>query len=1224
LSIRHGRFKTFIMFTLYSALFSIAAGFGLLLILTYQVFFGDMDYLKKSTIIARIHEETSIYYADEDRRIGSFFEDRHRRYVGIDEIPDHMVHALIAAEDKYYYDHIGVNPIAIAKAIGEGVAGIFKSRLRNWHFRGGSTITQQTVKNILDKHDYTLTRKFKEAVAALQLERLYSKRQILEFYFNQFHVTANGTGIGIAAKYYFNKEVSELNLIEAAFIAGSVKGPSRYNPFMKFTPEDRERATTEAFHRKNYVLRQMYEKEWISAEEFQDAFEAQVPFNRGAFTSKQVALVSLISSQMKRQELLNAVGLETHEDLQKAGYRIFTTLDYDMQQNAQLEMRRNLSRLETILNGFSPEPEEEFKRLRSLEVGEFYYGRVVKREGGLKNLQIHVDFGLPKGVIPHESIIRYAKKMDIALHRGHEFHIRESLAKIKEGDIVFAEVLEYDPQTHQSVLELQKRPDVNGAMVVLDRGDVKAVVSGFDAQGYNRAIFGRRQPGSVFKSVIYFAAMQLGWSLLDRTPNERQVFSYQGQFYYPSPDHDTPYNETSMIWSGVKSENLATIALTTRLVDKLNFSQFKQLMELMGIHPQGNEPAGDYHFRTARRMGVSIDNQGIKEHLLQEAISDLEADLVFSGDEQTVRELRKMWWGRGYLSEVKNIYATELTDRFTVRERDRRLEMLKNNFERMRLLESLARSDWALIKDRLTQGVNDDTFREALSHFRITTSRRLVYDRVLDGESPQSLSDAPTLPPQMVGRALNRADVEAIWGESAQARHAGIHLGSLRLGGYLPVERFGQLEDAVESRFNEVISENTPFGLHRYFYHHDFRIALGLNYVKYLCEQMGVFSPLDPVLSFALGTNVISAAEVAKVYQTFIDGKIYKFYEEGPANQLNFIKRIEDRHGNMLYEPLRREHQLVNPNVAYQMHEILRRVITNGTGVWARGELYLKVPTTENKRFTPIRLPAYGKTGTTNDYLTATFAGFFPYPTQVGAPLDPRNAYTISSYVGYDLNKEMRRGGFRVSGASGALPAWTYLAKSITESQDYLGKLDTSDLSILQKQEWPMQLPSELLPFNVDLPRGIVANRSTEDEEIYGTTDFATTGEEFINEFAVVTPVNVKLMLPHQNNRPLRSVSFFQPQDATGGIESQPVEVRIEAPRIRVQDPSLEELKTQRMGTRSEVPPPTTAPQAQKNWESSTATEQREAPSRPVIEPSPQPSIQPQKPSDEFSEEDLW
>ncbi len=202
---------------------------------------------------------------------------------------------------------------------------------------------------------------------------------------------------------------------------------------------------------------------------------------------------------------------------------------------------------------------------------------------------------------------------------------------------------------------------------------------------------------------------------------------------------------------------------------------------------------------------------------------------------------------------------------------------------------------------------------------------------------------------------------------------------------------------------------------------------------------MGVTSDIEPVLSFPLGTNVVSVAEVAKIYQTFVSGKTYRYYKEGPQNQINLIRRIEDRYGNTLFEPKRQEAQLVAPEFGLQMREILRRVVTHGTGRRANSELFMTLgpdghavdpavlatadPTKPNPNEKRVRIPAFGKTGTTNDYTNANFAGFIPYPVEKGKPLDPENSYVLASYVGYDLNKTMRNGYIKISGALGALPA---------------------------------------------------------------------------------------------------------------------------------------------------------------------------------------------------------
>ncbi|NBQ48295.1 MAG: penicillin-binding protein [Sphingobacteriia bacterium] len=307
----------------------IGGALGVTTVILTSVWFGDNSHLKKTTIMARINEETTVYCLDEQTPIGSFFDSEHRRYVSIDEVPKHMVNALVAAEDKNFFSHGGVDPQAIFKAIAEG--------FKTGKFRGGSTLTQQTVKNIMDSWEYSLKRKLNEAIAALQLEKLYSKQQILEFYLNQFHVSGNGSGIGIAAKYYFNKDVKDLDVVESAFIAGSVKGPSKYDPYLKYTKERRDIAVRNAFDRKNYVLRRMYEQGWLSEAEFKEAFERPVPFNRGSFRSSEVALVSLIRNQVGQKEVMENLGIESIDELNNAGLKIFTTIDCKLQERAQLK-----------------------------------------------------------------------------------------------------------------------------------------------------------------------------------------------------------------------------------------------------------------------------------------------------------------------------------------------------------------------------------------------------------------------------------------------------------------------------------------------------------------------------------------------------------------------------------------------------------------------------------------------------------------------------------------------------------------------------------------------------------------------------------------------------------------------------------------------------------------------------------------------------------------------
>ena len=1106
---------------------------GMGLVIWVQVHVGDTSELQKSTILARMNEETTIFFADGERPIGSFFAGLHRRYVPISDVPAYVINSIIASEDKNFYQHNGVDPVAIVKAF---VDGVERGRFR----RGGSTITQQTVKNILGRWERSFARKFREIIGALQLERMYDKRQIMEFYLNQFHVAANGNGIGIAARYYFNKEVQELNLVEAAFIAGSVKGPSKYNPFIKYTKEARQQAREYAFERKNYVLRRMYEQGWIAQKEFEEALRKPIPYHRGKFRSGEVSLVSTIRQQFRHRELLDALGLDNAAQLNHAGLRIITTIDSTLQETAQLAIRRNLSRLETILKGFQPEDKSRFKSLRRLELEQFCYGKVIDIASKKGEEEISLDFGLAKGTIPRESLERYARLLDLPEgHKdGYHFYLQQLLQTVRKDDVLFVEVKAYDDSTHEAVVELHKYPVINGGLIAIDKGNVRAVVSGFNTIGFNRALAAKRPPGSVFKAIVYYAALQLGWSVLDQLDNERQIFPYQGGFYAPRPDHPSPYQDVSMLWAGIMSENLASVSLAYNLVSKLDFKQFKQLMAFLDLMPEPGEPTKIYHRRMTKALGVRLEPNGIKMFQLDNAIRDLAPDLVFAEQEEVRRRLKKIWWGEDYQRGLAEIFSEE-NEEMSVRERKRRINLLANNLTRLNAAADALQEDWLAITSAIADAggssVRDASFRERLARFRVLPSRgtrpELGYFLPLQIEG--YTNDKTTIEEleyyrRVTGRRLHRQDVQAIWGGGDPTLSAaGITQRDVRLDGYLAVHLLEKLNAAVDSNYQKVMAQESRYDLYRYYQHRDFRISAGLNYLLALSKRMGVVSSLEPVLSYPLGTNDVTTAEVSKLYQTFIDGKIYRFYENGPDNQLNFIQRIEDRSGAVLYEANPTVTTISSRDNSDQMQEILSKVVTHGTGRRARGELYLtldtaaaedsaaaKVKKQKNSKIY-VRIPAFGKTGTTNDFTTSYFAGFFPYPVERHKPLDPSNSYVISSYLGYDLNETMRRGRIRVYGGVGALPLWTDFAKEIIAKKNYLSYLDQLDLDILTKKEWPYVRNKKLAAVKVDLPRGLILRTARKgDVELYNTTNIARTGEVYRSEFELGSSVRSLVHIP--------------------------------------------------------------------------------------------------------------
>lgn len=1027
----------------------------------YEVCFAPPGRLAREEVVRRVSRESPILYADGQHQVGSLFTGAHRKYVTLRDIPPLALKAVVAAEDQNFYQHHGVDVLATGKAFADG---LIHMKFR----RAGSTITQQTVKILFDDWEHSFRRKVQEALAAFKMERIYTKDQILEFYLNQFHVTSNGNGIGVAARYYFNKEVRDLDLVEMAFIAGAVKHPTKYNPFTKYTRENRAAAEAEAKGRKDYVVRRMEEEGFITKDEAAAARLLPVPFNRGEFRSGDVALVELVRAQLDRREILDAVGMEESDEFNQAGLRIVTTFDASMQAAAEAAVRRNLVRLELLLKGYEPEPSGKYRALTDLKEGEYFYGRVesVARDGS--DPEIKVSFGGPTGTIAAESLRNVAAILSQASGQDQSASLKAVLRQLQQGSVVFIRVASYDPATRTAVLELARRPSVNGGLVVLDEGEVRAAVPGFDPQGYDRAMQGQRQPGSVFKSIVFHAALQLGWSILDPMSNVRQNFPYLGRVYIPRGDHVSSFDQVSMLWTGVESENIAAVWLTAHLLDKVSFEEFKSVLDRVGLAPSADETQKDYYQRISLLTGVHLNDDGVEERQLGLAAAEMIPSAASTGEQRAVKRLRSLWWGRGYEAELERLGRRKRGSSVTESEQSARTALIANNYRRLLATGLRARSDWnnltvAVQKYGVPTARRQPSLQAMLQRFVLVPGPDGRLDIAYLGDEAAHAATA-----DLITRHFNDADIERVFGGGLKA-FLGLadSVNDVRLDGWLTVAKLEKLRDAVVARTAAAKVTTDDKGVSLLFQHHDFRIATGLRYLVKFTQAAGVTSRVEPVLSFALGTNAVTLAEVAKVYQTMLSGRVYRFFDEGPANQLNMIARIEDEDGNVLYEASKKIEQLVSPEPSRPFLEILRRVVTNGTG---RALDKALVASTASQ--IELKIPAFGKTGTTNDFTSGSFAGFLPYPDASSRAFNPLSSYVIAAYAGFDRNQKMQRGHFRGYGADVALPAWTELAQGIVRSDTYADRLSGFDTSGVESGEWPLVTSGSGTQLRVDLISG--------------------------------------------------------------------------------------------------------------------------------------------------------
>ncbi|GGC76229.1 penicillin-binding protein 1A [Vreelandella lutescens] len=470
-------------------------------------------------------------FTNDGKLIGEFGEER-RMAIDFDDIPQDMINALIAAEDASYFDHAGVDPRGLARAMVELVqsGGTIQS--------GGSTITMQVARNYMLTLDQTFTRKIREILLALQMEKILNKEEIFELYVNKIFLGNRAYGIAAAAETYYDKPLAELSLAETAMIAGLPKAPSAFNPLAN---------SERSLIRRNWILFRMRGLGYIDNEAYQNAVQAPVTARRH-YTQTEVDAAYV--AEMARQYAIERFG----DTAYTGGYRIYTTIDSEMQPFARQALANGLiaydlrhgwrgaeqediapslleAQEQTNTQGLEEELSESPEiRQTARQAAQRSQTEVEGVEGDVSNwlqvLERTPNYGLLRPAIVVESsgremqvLMRGGELQTIAWNglswarpylsprsRGAE---PSSAAQIAErGDLV--RVVEADDGS----LRLSQRPDAEGSLVAQDprTGAILALQGGFDfnASKFNRAVQAQRQSGSIFKPFIYLAALQDG------------------------------------------------------------------------------------------------------------------------------------------------------------------------------------------------------------------------------------------------------------------------------------------------------------------------------------------------------------------------------------------------------------------------------------------------------------------------------------------------------------------------------------------------------------------------------------------------------------------------------------------------------------------------------------------------------------------------------------------
>ncbi|MBW1681651.1 MAG: transglycosylase domain-containing protein [Deltaproteobacteria bacterium] len=974
-------------------------------------------------VIARvIASESPVYYDDGRTPLGVFFEETHRKYIPFEKIPKTFVKALVAAEDARFFDHHGFDPRAILRAM---LVNIRAGKV----VQGGSTLTQQTAKNIFQREKRSYVAKFKELVQAFLLERRYSKEEILEMYANQFFVTGFGKGLRIAAAYFFDKEAEDLDLVESAFIAGSVKGPNRYNPFVKRTDTEKEAARIRADERKNYVLANMLKLGFITRSEYEDAVKRSVPFKKGKITYGLNVVLDYVREQLESEYFRRILSEQGIDNIATSGIKIYTSVNREIQEGALESLRRHLEALDVQLSGYDP-------RLIAARRSDFYQLETRGRDGGLPFLAriTHVERGTKAGslvvswdhgggVIDYEGLKHVGEAwLRWKLGKWAVFgpaHMPGFLRNFREGDLVPVRFRKNGGASRGADLVLSTLPELEGAVVVLHRGMVKAMVGGFLDRFFNRAVDAKRQLGSIFKPIVYAAALQLKWDILDPLPNRREVYSYQGTVYCPRPDHKPKSDRVSLLWAGVKSENLATVWLLAHLTDRLSLPEFERVMRILGLDRREGEGYEAYKKRIRDRHGVVVGRRALMEAAFEQAKKEVEPDVIFSGDDDVLDDLRALHFrlpGARLNLPPDAARAVKAHDFTRLRDLDRAMSRAWNA-----VLSLLEKSDHPRFEE--TAGL-----RGLLRRFHVAH----------DGDKTHIVYGVKPVHPEA-------AALEPLTPALLSALSPLPQASEIRIDGVLPSRTIHLLQDRFRENYKRLLGR-PRYGAETLYWIRDFRLLVNLSYVVYLARRMGMTSPLEPVLSFPLGPDAVSIGEAACVYHAFMDGRRYALPGGGESNKMiPLITRITDRNGETLWEyGSGGKKEVLSRRIRGFVSEILRKVFERGTARSAEGMVRLRIGREGNQQEMPV--PSYGKTGTSNRNRNSSFVGFVPgYDEETGLP-QVEQGYVIAAYVGFDDNRPMTSRRFTIYGSSGALPIWVDTANAVVNSAGFAPGLDPVEL----------------------------------------------------------------------------------------------------------------------------------------------------------------------------------
>ncbi|MEJ2420674.1 MAG: PBP1A family penicillin-binding protein [Acidobacteriota bacterium] len=516
-----------------------------------------------------------------------------RILVDYQHISPNFIYALVSVEDSSFFHHHGISIRGILRALVTDILKLRKSQ-------GGSTITQQLARQYFLTPRKTFTRKLREMILAVNIERHYSKQQILEMYSNKVYFGHGYYGVESASRFYFGKPASDLTLAQGAFLAGIIQRPTYFSP--KIHPK-------RALARRNFVLYRMWQTGHITKAQYKTAranplkVVEKEPGDEGAAADV---------TERIRIYLENKYGEET---LYNKGLNVYTTINAQMQAEAVKALREGLHAYDHR-HGYrgpqrgdnAPEPDTNPNAFKD---GARVWGAVTSVE------RRHIEV----------EVCGQTLKLSHAEWRWAGYLRPERI--FKKGDRVLIHVLETQPHVK---VELDQMPDAQAALLAVDphTGDVKALVGGydFDQSQFNRVIQAHRQTGSAVKPLIYATAFANGYTLADRVIDEPTMFltgredpaKVCEEGYIPRDFDKEYFGEITLRTALEHSINICAV----HLLNQVGYSRVISLMRKMHItaelKPYPSMALGAFEITLWQLTGAyaTLDNQGvyIKPHYI--------------------------------------------------------------------------------------------------------------------------------------------------------------------------------------------------------------------------------------------------------------------------------------------------------------------------------------------------------------------------------------------------------------------------------------------------------------------------------------------------------------------------------------------------------------------------------------------------------------------------------